>query len=369
MDFRKPAATIIRSNPQSEDTAKVALALIDPCLLHFSFKGSPDRLLASALPQHELVDYLLRVSAAATEHDVNDAEAVIAIWTHGSQLLASEADRSILVAALAAEKLVFVKVDGAELPLGFREAPSVTAPFDPDELLARLQDLRLARDEQHHHEAHADRQMARSARPNASYLALFYFVCLSANAAAWILYFRDVRDPITLGILLGVNGLSLFAILRHQRSRRRVFHDLDSLAPPARLLRPYFFISYARYDSGRVESFLSLVRDLGLRFWIDREGITQAAGWAGQIVGAMKDSDAAVVLCSQASFQSENVAREIYLADHLKKPIAPIFLEAVRPPDELLYFLVKPQQLRLYDIDVTQVPTRLASYLGAIGKP
>ena len=110
---------------------------------------------------------------------------------------------------------------------------------------------------------------------------------------------------------------------------------------PSRQLAPgvdpsdALFISYAHVDLGLVEPVLSELDALGRRVWIDRSEMTGSGGWAGQIVAAIKQSRAVVLMASPRAYASHHVVRELYLAMSNNKPIVPLELEQAELPDEV----------------------------------
>jgi hypothetical protein len=80
---------------------------------------------------------------------------------------------------------------------------------------------------------------------------------------------------------------------------------------------------------------------------MDRTDITGQTGWAGQIVRAIRDCRAVVLMASPNSYGSDQVVRELYLAMNHKKTIVPIEIEPADLPDELQYILAPFQHHRL----------------------
>jgi len=104
------------------------------------------------------------------------------------------------------------------------------------------------------------------------------------------------------------------------------------------------FISYAHVDLQLVEPVLSELDALGRRVWIDRSEMTGSGGWAGQIVAAIKQSRAVVLMASPRAYASHHVVRELYLAMSNNKPIVPLELEKAELPDEVAYILAPFQR-------------------------
>ena len=70
---------------------------------------------------------------------------------------------------------------------------------------------------------------------------------------------------------------------------------------------PDIFISYSRKDAEQAEQLVELLGSAGLTCWIDKEGIDLATSWSGEIVDAIGNCKAFVVLLSASSVASHNV--------------------------------------------------------------
>ena len=111
------------------------------------------------------------------------------------------------------------------------------------------------------------------------------------------------------------------------------------------------FVSYAFSNS---EIVLPLVTDMettGADIWIAKDEIKPGAGWAGEIVRAIKAAHLFCVMCSAQSFASDHVRREIYLADKYSKPILPVLLDGTLMPEDIEYFLIDRQWLDMTKVD------------------
>lgn len=107
------------------------------------------------------------------------------------------------------------------------------------------------------------------------------------------------------------------------------------------------FVSYSHKDRPRVDPIVSVIEDMGRRVWMDRSDITGQTGWAGQIVRAIRECRAVVLMASPNSYNSDQVVRELYLAMNHRKTIVPIEIEPAEMPDELQYILAPFQHHRL----------------------
>jgi len=118
------------------------------------------------------------------------------------------------------------------------------------------------------------------------------------------------------------------------------------------------FVSYSHKDKARVEPIVTQIEGMGRQVWLDRTSITGQAGWAGQIVRAIRECRAVVLMASPNSYSSDQVVRELYLAMNHKKPIVPIEIEPAELPDELQYILAPYQHHRLSSGDPRAVLVR-----------
>lgn len=126
------------------------------------------------------------------------------------------------------------------------------------------------------------------------------------------------------------------------------------------------FVSYSHADNAAVEPVVKAARDNGREVWIDKSGIQTGEGWAGEIVRAIKSARGLMVMCSQRAFESDHVKRELYLADRYKKPMAPVFLEDARPPEDFEYFFAGVQWLELYKLPESDRSAAIGKALAAV---
>ena len=162
-------------------------------------------------------------------------------------------------------------------------------------------------------------------------------------------------------------GAFVLAIVFWRRARKRRARAADAAAPapipepaprapaPAPADAAMLFVSYSHKDKQRVEPIVSLMEQMGRRVWMDRTDITGQAGWAGQIVRAIRECRAVVLMASPNSYTSDQVVRELYLAMNHKKTIVPIEIEPAELPDELQYILAPFQHHRLSGRETREV--------------
>ena len=71
------------------------------------------------------------------------------------------------------------------------------------------------------------------------------------------------------------------------------------------------FISYARTDREKVIPFVDILRGTGVSVWVDEGKIDAATLWSEEIVDAINNCKAMVVMLSQNSTDSNNVVKEV----------------------------------------------------------
>jgi hypothetical protein len=110
------------------------------------------------------------------------------------------------------------------------------------------------------------------------------------------------------------------------------------------------FVSYSRKDTKIVDQLISELDAAGYEVWIDRAGIRSGEQWRQQIVTAIDSADVFLLILSPNSIKSDNVRRELDLAEGVKKRVLPIVVKPIKSiPKELRYQLVGLQWLDLSD--------------------
>ena len=113
------------------------------------------------------------------------------------------------------------------------------------------------------------------------------------------------------------------------------------------------FISYSRKDKDIADYVSEMLKENGIRYWIDKEGIYSSSNYKELIVDAIEVSKAVVFISSGNSNSSINVIREIGYAVNMKKPILPLML------DDAQY--AKSIRLDISDIDQIDFKNPVAS--------
>ncbi len=99
------------------------------------------------------------------------------------------------------------------------------------------------------------------------------------------------------------------------------------------------FISYSRKDVGTVDQIVSRLKNLGFEVWIDRENIKGGELWRVEIVEAIDNAEAFVLMLSPFSAASDNVRKEVDLAESANRKLFPVKLATVTLPPQLRYQL------------------------------
>ena len=124
------------------------------------------------------------------------------------------------------------------------------------------------------------------------------------------------------------------------------------------------FVSYSRRDGEVVYPMVAEVEASGREVWIDKNEIHAGGNWAGMIVRAIRESDTFCLMCSAEAFQSDNVRREIYIADKYKRKLLPVRLDSAEMPEDFEYFLIDRQWLDLTAANPEERALRLKQALG-----
>jgi adenylate cyclase len=111
------------------------------------------------------------------------------------------------------------------------------------------------------------------------------------------------------------------------------------------------FISYSSKDRAQADQLTELLSSAGLSVWIDKSGIDVATSWSEEIVHAIDNCRAFVLMLSPSSVESHNVIKEVSLASEKKKKILPLDLEPVEIPASMQYALAGLQRSPMTNID------------------
>lgn len=103
------------------------------------------------------------------------------------------------------------------------------------------------------------------------------------------------------------------------------------------------FISYSRRDARVADRVAAALSAAGFSVWIDRAGIRGGELWRQQIVSAINDCQSFLLLISPHSIQSDNVRKELDLAEQAGRTVLPATLVQADIPETLQYQLAGVQ--------------------------
>ena len=103
--------------------------------------------------------------------------------------------------------------------------------------------------------------------------------------------------------------------------------------------RSLVFISYSTHNKDIAFEACDYLEAAGIACWIAPRNVVAGANYAGQIVSAIRNCDAFVLIASNAINESGHVSNEVSLAFDAKKDIIPFKIEETEFSDEYLYFL------------------------------
>ena len=120
--------------------------------------------------------------------------------------------------------------------------------------------------------------------------------------------------------------------------------DQTNPSPPLQ----HIFVSYSRADSETVNAIVERLKSDGFTVWIDREAIKGGELWREAIVEAIENAYVFLLFLSLTSGDSDNVRKEVDLAEEAKKHSVPILLAPVKLPKRLRYQLAGIQWIEYY---------------------
>ncbi|HVV31636.1 MAG TPA: toll/interleukin-1 receptor domain-containing protein [Vitreimonas sp.] len=292
--------------------------------------------------------------------------------------------------AWAEGRLIVVKLDHSIAPVGLRDLPALDASFEAqrdfkwNELANQIREkLRAPQREQGGDVAGAAPQAPVAAKKSRGPLGVLIPILLmlpglfamALTVSIWLVN-RIGPKPGTLEDLLnGINAfgvryelppgitapicgaaillmlMSFALLIARLVSPRRPQASRAQPAPPTAPTTSddTVFVSYARANEKLVLPVIEAAKQAGKTFWLDKQSITPAEGWAGEIVKGIRSAREVLVMCSKAAFESDHVKREIYLADRYRKKLVPVFIEDATPPEDFEYFFAGVQMLKLFE--------------------
>jgi formylglycine-generating enzyme required for sulfatase activity len=107
------------------------------------------------------------------------------------------------------------------------------------------------------------------------------------------------------------------------------------------------FISYSRKDAEKVDDLITRLEADGYSVWVDREGIRGGDQWRQKIVKAIDNCQTFLCVLTPNSVISNNVRKELDIAEESKIPIIPVLLQDIVLPTDMRYQLAGLQKLDL----------------------
>ncbi len=108
------------------------------------------------------------------------------------------------------------------------------------------------------------------------------------------------------------------------------------------------FVSYSRIDGEAVNHIVARLEQDGFNVWIDREEIKAGELWHEAIVQAVDNAYAFVLMLSPGSATSDNVRKEVDLAEAANKELVPVLLAPIELPAKLRYQLAGIEWIEYY---------------------
>jgi len=110
----------------------------------------------------------------------------------------------------------------------------------------------------------------------------------------------------------------------------------------------HVFVSYSRKDSEAVDHIVTRLTADGFNVWLDRKEIRGGELWREDIVEAIDNAYACVLMLSPDSVASDNVRKEVDLAEGANRELIPVMLAPVELPAKLRYQLAGIQWVEYY---------------------
>lgn len=116
--------------------------------------------------------------------------------------------------------------------------------------------------------------------------------------------------------------------LANEDESQEIFPANKQITLPTRTsMKHQVFISYSRKDKDVADGLCEVLKENGIEYWIDKEGIYSSSNYKELIVDAIDVSKAVIFISSANSNASINVIREIGYAVNMNKPILPLMLD------------------------------------------
>jgi hypothetical protein len=123
------------------------------------------------------------------------------------------------------------------------------------------------------------------------------------------------------------------------------------------------FVSYSQPDFTCAMELVGRLEQEGIDCWIAPRDIAPSADWAAEIIDAISNSRAMVLVFSGSSNDSPQVRREVERAVHKQVSILPFRIENVLPSKSLEYFLSSQHWMDAFPPPREPHYARLCAYL------
>jgi TIR domain len=110
----------------------------------------------------------------------------------------------------------------------------------------------------------------------------------------------------------------------------------------------HLFLSYSRRDAGYVDRLTADLHAAGYDTWVDRQGIAGGEQWRREIVNAIQSASLFVLFLSPNSARSDNVRKEIDLAEAARVKLLPVAIAPADIPPALQYQLAGVQIVEVW---------------------
>jgi hypothetical protein len=110
----------------------------------------------------------------------------------------------------------------------------------------------------------------------------------------------------------------------------------------------HIFLSYSRRDGAHVDAFAAQLERSGYRTWVDRRGIAGGEQWRREIVEAVRTASLFLLFLSPNSARSDNVRKELDLAEQARVRVLPVAIAPVDIPDAMKYQLAGVQIIEMW---------------------
>lgn len=123
------------------------------------------------------------------------------------------------------------------------------------------------------------------------------------------------------------------------------------------------FLSYSRHDQGFADAVTRGLQDRDLQVWVDRQDIQAGDEWRAAISQAIAECDAFLVVLSPQCIASQNVVKELSLAETRHRHIVPIMYQPCEIPPSMDYTLTGLQWIDFSEMTFEDAFERLVAAL------